>query len=222
MDFVAHMKYELPTPSQLFTPVTTTLLVLCVVGFGLMTYVGEWATAWLVLDPHYMIRGRIWTLLTYPFMESCIWWLVTDCFILLLIGSAVEREWRSRSVVTLWLVVTVICGLLWTLVCLVLGKRYFMGGPAPGCFGLIAAFGLLYQGRRFLWLLVTVEAQTFAWILIGIGCIFCIPVPINLLTVLGGPLAYGYMKLLWWWSAQEQDRAAGGGDYRPSGFVDID
>lgn len=222
MDYAGHLKYELPTPSQLFTPVITTLLVLCLLGFTIATYAREWAAAWLVLDPHHLIRGRVWTLLTYPFVQSCIWWLVFDCFVLLLIGSAVEREWRSRSVVALWLVITIICGVLWTVVCLLLGKRFFMGGAGPGCFAMIAAFGLLYHGRRFLWLLVTVEAQTFAWILIGIGLVLCIPNPMNVIAVLGGPLAYGYMRFLWWLSARDQDRMAGGGGYRPSSFVDID
>jgi hypothetical protein len=89
-------------------------------------------------------------------------------------------------------------------------------------FGLMAAFGLVFRERRFLWFLVAMTAQTLAYIMIGVGIIFSLAAPMMLVFVMGAPIAYGYIKLRWWLADREEQGHHEGGDFHPSGFVDID
>ncbi len=222
MDRFGHARFQMPAADKLFTPVVTVLIALYVLGFALTIMAQEFVGAWLLLDPYLAVRGRVWQLVTYPFFTGSPLQILLDGIVVLVLGSAVEREWRSRSFLGLWFVVTILCALLWVMVCLITGTRALLGGMGSGAFGLVGAFGLLFRGRRFLWFLVAMESQTLAYLLIGIGVVFCIPSPINLVLVLGAPIAYGYVQLIWWLGARQESPATSGSDYRPGGFVDLD
>jgi membrane associated rhomboid family serine protease len=215
-------RFELafPSPRKLFTPAVTCILILLVAGFALLSYASDWVINYFALSAGGILQGRIWQLVTYPFFDTCGWTLVFDGLLVLFIGSAVEREWRTGAFVLLWLVVSVVCGLVWIIVNAILGRNFIGMGSASCAYGLIAVFGLLYRRKRFLALFWAVEAQHIAWALIVIGIVLRIPMPITWIWVTGALVAYLYVKLRW--RISNAAKAAPSRNYKPQSFVDID
>ncbi len=221
-EFERRVQLAFGSPRKLFTPAVTVLLVLMVVGYVLTVYATGFMMAHIALTPGAVLTGKIWQLVTYPFVAGCPWNLIFDCLILLFIGSSIERQWRTWDFVVLWLVVVLTCGVIWMLVNLLAGG--YVGLSAASCsYGLLGAFGLLYRRRRFFALFWAVEAQYLALIMIGIGVILSIARPVMLIWVAGALVAYLYVKLRWRISSGTATGAVKPAKTsRPAGFVDID
>jgi membrane associated rhomboid family serine protease len=214
------IEWAVPSPKKLFTPAVTVILILLVAGYTLIHYATAFTFDYLGLSLQGILHGRIWQLVTYPFFDSCGWTLVFDGLLVLFIGSAVEREWRTGSFLLLWLVISVVCGLVWVAISALFGKNYIGLGSASCAYGLIAVFGLLFRGKRFFALFWAVEAQYLAWVLIIIGIILGIPAPITWIWVAGALVAYLYVKMRWRISLG--GGALPSGKYKARGFVDLD
>jgi membrane associated rhomboid family serine protease len=213
----------LPSPQQLFTPGVIAILVSMFAGFLITTLAGTFALDWLALNPRGVVHGRIWQLATYWIVCNSPWLLVLDGLLVLALGSAIERQWRASSLLALWMLTCVVVGLIWVAACLIGDVSYPGTSAAAGCFGLMAAFGLVFRGQRFLFaFLSTIEGQVAAWVMIGVGTVFCLFPPINLIWVLGALAAFVYIKLLWKGAARSQVSRAAGTSYRPGRFVDVD
>jgi len=213
----------LPTPQQLFTPGVVAILVSMFAGFLVANLAGGFSMDVLALNPQMVVRGRIWQLVTYWLVQGSPWGLVLNGLVVLTFGSAIERQWRTSSMLTLWLVTCVVTGLIWVAACLIGGAPYIGAGAASGSFGLIAAFGLVFRGQRYLFnFLTTIEAQLLAWIMIGVGAVFCLFPAINLIWVLGALVAFVYIKLVWKGASKTRASRSAGTSYRPSHFVDVD
>ncbi|MFH1369787.1 MAG: rhomboid family intramembrane serine protease, partial [Planctomycetota bacterium] len=143
-DIERRIEWAIPPPRKLFTPAVTVILILLVAGFALIHYATKFTLDYLALTTTGILQGKIWQLVTYPFFDSCSWTLIFDCLLVLFIGSAVEREWRTGSFVLLWLIASVICGLVWIGVSALVGRNYIGLGAGPCVYGLIAVWGLLY------------------------------------------------------------------------------
>jgi len=213
---------SLPSPRSFFTPAVTAILILFVAFFILNRLDADWAMAWLALNPSKVLQGYVWQVVTYWMIHDTATSLVLDGSVILVLGSALERQWRSRSFVTLWLVTCGVCGLIWVVVNRIGHLSYVGTGSSAGCFGLIGAFGLLFRGQRFFFFLATVKAQTLAWILIGLGFVASLSMPIGLIWVLGAAVSFLYIKLLWKAGARSAGLRLGQAPYRPGRFVDID
>jgi len=195
VDFETRMQLSLPSPSKLFTPAVTTILVLMIAGWTIISYAPDFTLKWLALSSQGLLSGKIWQVVTYSFVNGCGSNLIFNGLIVLFIGSSIEREWRSRSFVALWLVVSATCGLVWFLVNLVGGWNYIGIGTGACGYGIIGTFGLLFRRKRFFALFWSVEAQYIAWLLIGIGLVLGIARPISLIWVAGALVAYIYVKI---------------------------
>jgi len=214
-------RIALPSPEKLLTPGVIILLSLLVAGFLGLALAPEAVGRALALSPLAVLHGRIWQLVTYPFLNGACG-LLCNGMVILFFGSAIEREWRTASFLLLWLTVTVACGVLWIVLNLLMGYSIAGLGAGVGGFGLIATFGLLFRGRRFFAFFGTVEAQHIALGLIVIGVILSLPVPITLVWVAGALVAYVYVKARWSLQARPSVRP---GLQRSGGkgqFVDID
>ncbi|MBN2020709.1 MAG: rhomboid family intramembrane serine protease [Sedimentisphaerales bacterium] len=214
------IEWALPSPKKLFTPAVTIILVLLVAGWTLLHYALGFTFNYLALSLQGILRGRIWQLVTYPFFNTCTVTLILDGLLILFIGSAVEREWRTGSFILLWLVVCIVCGIIWISISALLGKNYIGLGSDSCAYGLIAVFGLLHRKRRVLALFWAVEAQYITWGLIVIGIVLGIPQPITWIWVSGALVAYLYVKLRWRISASVKNNLPN--RYKPGSFVDID
>jgi membrane associated rhomboid family serine protease len=221
MGDMQEMRIAFPSPQKLLTPGVIILLSLLVAGFLGLALGGEAVGRALALSPRAVLHGKIWQLVTYPFLNDT-FGLLGNGMVILFFGSAIEREWRTASFLLLWLTVTVACGLLWILLNLLLGFSMAGLGAGVGSFGLIATFGLLFRGQRFFAFFGTIEAQHMALGLIAIGVILSLPVPITLVWVAGALVAYVYVKARWSLQAKPSVRP---GLQRSGGkgqFVDID
>ena len=207
------IQLALPKPSKLFTPGVIVILALMIVGYALVGYFPEWVAGNLALFPQNVIHGRVWQLVTYSFMEACPWNLVWHIFAVLLCASAIERDWRTRSFLLLWLVVGVTCGVMWTAISLIVGRGYLGMGAQSCVYGVIGAFGLLFRRQRLLVFFWGMEAQYLCLLLIGIGLVIGIRQPITWIWVSGAGVGYLYVKLRlrarWAGSATAQRAAVG-------------
>lgn len=221
-DFETHMQLAFPSPSKLFTPAVTTILILMIAGWAVISYAPVFTANWLAVSSQGLLRGRIWQLVTYSFINGCSGNLVFNGLMVLFIGSTIEREWRTRSFVALWLVVSVTCGVIWFLVSLVGGWNYVGIGTGACGYGIIGTFGLLFRRKRFLALFWSVEAQYIAWLLIGIGLVLGIARPISWIWVAGALVAYIYVKLRWRIQSNSMYNRPAAVEGRRDGFVDVD
>lgn len=211
-----------PSPTKLFTPGVTAIIILLITGMLLSLFAGDFTMSFFALSARNILHGRIWQLVTYPFASGFFVNLIFSGLMVLFLGSAIEREWRTASFVLLWLVISVGCGLLWVIVNLLTGNN-FIGMGASGCtYGLIATMGLLFRGRRFSMFFVTVDSRYLVLILIAIGILMNIATPINLVWVSGALIAFAYIKLRWRMASQSHRRIPSVEQRRPSDFVDID
>jgi membrane associated rhomboid family serine protease len=211
-----------PPPAKLFTPAVVIILVLLIVGILLSTFAPNFATNFLAVSAVNVLHGKVWQLVTYPFVEGSAMNLVFSGLMVLFVGSAIEREWRTASFLLLWLYISAGCGLLWIAVNLFTGNN-FTGTGASGCtYGLITTMGLLFRGRRFFIFFTTVESRYLVLILIVAGILMNITMPINLVWISGALIAYLYIKLRWRMASKVHRGVPSAEQSRPGKFVDID
>lgn len=220
-DYQTKMQLVLPPPLKLFTPAVTTIIALLIAGFALATYFPEFTFRYLGLSSQGVFSGKLWQVITYSLVNPCGSSLIFDGIVVLIIGSSIERVWRTRKFVLLWVVVSVACAVLWMLVSLVLRRNMVGLGSASCAYGLIATFGILNYRKRIFTLLYTIEAQYLAMIFIGIGIVISIASPFNLIWVAGALVGYLYVK----WTLKNRTASK---KFKPSrrggnsSFVDID
>ncbi len=211
-----------PSPTKLFTPGVITILVLLIAGILLSTFVPGFTTDFLAVSARNVLHGRIWQLVTYPFVSGSPMNLIFSGLMVLFVGSTIEREWRTASLLLLWAVVSAVCGLLWVIVNLVTGNNFIGMGASACTYGLITTMGLLFRGRRFFMFFATVESRYLVLILIAIGILMNIATPINLVWISGALVAYGYIKLRWSMASKSHRTIPSVEQSRSNGFVDID
>jgi membrane associated rhomboid family serine protease len=221
MSEMREIRLALPKPEKLLTRGVVVILSLMVAGFIGTSLAPDTVLDMLALNSDWVIHGRIWQLVTYPFVSGT-YGLLWNGLLVLFVGSAIEREWRTASFLWLWLTVSVVCGILWVLISL-LARTPFLGtGAYACCYGIIAVMGLIFRGRRYLIFFTTAEAQHIAIGLIVIGIIFSIPAPIGLVWVTGALVAYVYVKARWSLAQQSSVRPASRRSGGKGSFVDID
>jgi membrane associated rhomboid family serine protease len=211
-----------PSPTKIFTSGVIAILILLILGEVVFAVDHDFTLSFLVVSAHNIIKGRVWQLVTYPFISGMMLNLIFNGLMVLFVGSAIEREWRTASFLLLWIVISVVCGLIWVAVNLVTGNNFY-GIGASGCtYGLIATMGLLFRDRLFFVLFATIKCQHLVLILIAIGILMNISTPINLIWVLGAPVAYVYVKLRWSMVDKCRRSAPSAEQGSSRGFVDID
>lgn len=220
VDISREIQLQLPSPKQLLTPAVTTILILMVIGYTLTHYATRFTLENLVLTDSVLNNFKVWQLFTYSFISGGCGLLFNGCIVLFL-GSAIEREWKTRATSLLILTVIVACGITWMLFNLLLGRNYPGMGSSSIAYGFIGAFGILFRRQRFLAFLWTVEAQTIAWILIAIGIIFGIASPLTWIWVGGALVAYAVIKAKWALQSRGS-RHVDSSRIRQKGFVDLD
>ena len=213
-------RISFPSPTKIFTPAITTIIVLLIIGFALINHATNFTVNNIALTAGSILHGKIWQLVTYPFINGCPWNLIFNGFVILFMGSSIEREWGTKSFIFLWLILSIICGLIWIAISLIFGREFVGTGSEPCIYGIIATFGILFRGTRLWFYFFTLEAQLIAMILIGIGLVLSIAQPIFLIWVLGALVAYIYVKMRFRMKTPRSVSSAKKQDYE--GFVDID
>lgn len=219
------VQLQIPTPGKLFTPAATGIIVLSLLGFVGSLFAPGFFLNWLALTSGQLMRGMIWQLITYAFVfmgPLAPVALVFDLAVVLVIGSAIERQWGFRTFVLFWLFVSGLCGLIWVIVGGFLHQPPLGCGSAACSYAMVAVFGLIFRGRRFLLMMTTVDAQTLALLMLGISFIFNLGQPINLIWMLGAALGYAFVKLREKSLYDQARPSSGDAQYQPRSFVDVD
>ena len=221
MRHTGQVQIHLPQASQLFTPAVTTLIVLSIAGSLAYHFATDFCIQWLILVPGRALRGYVWQFLTYPFCFHDPIWLLMDLAVILVVGSAVEREWGTKTFLLFWTVTSLVCGAFWALVTLLLHIPVPMLGSAACGYGLIFLFGELYHGRQFMLMMNVVDARVVSWLMLGIGALISAFAPTNLLYFFGVAVAWAFIKIREKLIYGEA-RSFNDGSYDDQGFVDIE
>lgn len=221
-DFQQRLQIELPSVSKIFTPGVIVFLVLYILGYALLHYATDFTVNQLGLSASGLLTGKVWQLVTYSILEGCSGSLAFDILVLLLVGSTIEREWRTKSFFLLWLVISVVCGLVWVLINFLFRINAVGIGGGAFIYGLVAVFGLIYRKKKFFAFFWTVEAQHLALFIIGIGLVVAIPQPILWVWVGGALVGFVYVKLRWNFQRSRSPKPRFSASARSEGFVDLD
>ena len=197
-----HYEITIQSPAMYFTRAGVTFILLMIAGYAVTCYWTDFARAQLELSATSVLHGRVWQLATYLFVDEGRWSLIWNCSCVLVIGSALEREWRTRSFVALWFIAGISCALIWMAVSLVItlvsGRPDTIGfGADSAVYGLLGAFGLAFRRKRFLFFFWGMEAQYVVLILVAIGLVLGIPNPITWIWVAGAGVGYLYLTVIW-------------------------
>ena len=172
--------------------------------------------AWLVPFPDSVWReGKVWTLVTGPFLEIRMLSLVFEGLMIWLFLPALERWWGPRRFI-MFVVVTAIAGTVaGTLVGLATGRLVPILGLDPTLFAAAVAFGIIHAkapiqffgvlpltGRQFMWGMI---ALITAFVLVGQeweegGAMAAA-------TLLGAGLASGRIDPIAWWRRRRYAKA---------------
>jgi membrane associated rhomboid family serine protease len=209
-------------PQRIFTPAVVSFCVLLALGYAGVVFAPGIVRSYGALSWANLAGGKIWTLLTYSFFNSCGLPLVWDILTILFLGSALERKWGFKSWIIFWAVMSAVGGLLYIIAGMIF-KNILVIGSGSCIFGLIGAFGLTFRHSQSYSLLGAIKAHHAAWIMIGIGVVLSLSQPISLISVAGAGVAYCYIKLMW----QLGEKKGTGATprfkgKRPGAFVDVD
>jgi membrane associated rhomboid family serine protease len=86
----------------------------------------------------------LWQLLSFQFLHGGIWHLIFNCLAIFWFGRSVEDAVGRNSFIALYLSSGIIGGLVQSLVMLVFHQDVPVVGASAGCFGLVAAFAVLF------------------------------------------------------------------------------
>jgi len=149
------------TPMHRRIVVVTALVWFVQIAFGLAhSTVFE---DWFALDPRSVLPWRPWQLVTYMFMHSAPaqgggfnpLHILFNMFMLLMFGSAVEREMGSRRFLRYYL----ICGVAGGLLTLLPPFHAITVGASGAVLGVLTAFGLLFPETPVLLFFLPVAAK---------------------------------------------------------------
>jgi membrane associated rhomboid family serine protease len=148
------------------TPTCRWIIAVTAVVFMLQVVIadarGSLIERWCVLDPHAVMSGQVWRLLSYAFLHDRgnLLHIIFNMLILWWFGSTLERMYGSREFLWFYLTAAVVAGLGFVGLGLALGTQ----GPALGASGGVMAVFMLYAThfpRQQVWIfgLIPVEIR---------------------------------------------------------------
>ena len=138
---------------------------------------------------------RLWQPVTYMFMHGSFSHLFFNMFTLWMFGNVLENSWGTARFLRYYLICGIGAGLLSMLV-----QPAILLGASGACFGLLAAFGMMFPEERiYLYFLLPIKAK---WFVIGYAAIELI----NGIYTADGiahfahlfGAAIGVLLILWW------------------------
>jgi len=207
---------------RIFTPAVIIFCILLGAGYAGVAWATKFVASWGMLSTNNVMSGKLWTLLTYSFFNSCGLPLAWDILVIIFIGSALENKWGAKSWIIFWVIMSATCGLIYLLASIFF-KGILVAGSGACVYGLIGAFGLTFRHNLSYSFLGTIKAHHGALIMIAIGVLLSIPRPLSLIDVAGAAIACGYLKLLWKFNERKAvGPARGKSAKKPGAFVDVD
>ena len=100
---------------------------------------------WLVATPHRVFeQGRVWTLVTSPFLEIDFLSLLLSALMLWMFVPTLERFWGTARFFRFVAITSIVGSLAGVLAGLALGTNWPIQGLSPFTYAAIVAFGIIY------------------------------------------------------------------------------
>ena len=136
-------------------------------------FMGGNLRGWFSLIPTAVLHGRIWQVFTYSFLHADVMHLILNCLVLAFVGSDVEAIWGRKKFLGFYFYCTLMAGLFYLVVQLLLANPMMLSlpmmGASGGIYGLLLAYGLLFPDREMLFMMIfPMKAKQFVWVLAGI------------------------------------------------------
>ncbi|MBY0515763.1 MAG: rhomboid family intramembrane serine protease [Bacteriovoracaceae bacterium] len=221
------MNYQAPPLSRV-----NKILLIVIVAFFILHSLGHALGAfslvqWFGLVPGSTFPLRLYTLLTYPWVETHLMSVLFNGLALWFLGSELERQWGEKIYLKFLFASIFLAGVLYLLIAAVILRGTWLGGgvligTAGFTYSLTAAYATLYPDREFLMMFAfPVKAKWFCLIMAG--------VELYLGVFSGNPASWGHLFamlfgflliryqttpfLVWWFkgnqgSAQKKSRNA--------------
>lgn len=153
-------------------------LLIIYVGIFVLTqtvdqFFGGSLKAWFALIPTAVLHGKIWQVFTYSFLHADVMHLVLNLMVLAFVGADIESLWGTKKFLTYYFYCTLMAGLVYLLVQLLIWNPLFLSlpmvGASGGIYGLLLAYGILFPDREMLFMMIfPMKAKQFVWVLCGI------------------------------------------------------
>lgn len=168
------MSYQAPPLSKV-----NKILIITMIALFLLQSIGQALGAFSLVQLFGLIPGatfplRLYTLLTYPWVETSLMAVLFNGLALWFLGSEMERQWGSRVYLKFLFASTLLTAVLYLMIAgLVLRGTWLGGGVLVGTAGftyaLCTAYAVLYPEREFLMMFAfPVKAKWFCLIMAGV------------------------------------------------------
>ncbi len=127
---------------------------------------------WLAVHAHSWIN--LYTIFTYPFLETNLLSVMFNGLVMWFLGSELERQWGEKIYIKFLLACSLVTGILFFFISHFLLKGTALGGGAlmglAGLsYGLCVAYATLYPDRQFMMMFAfPVKAKWFCLIMVGV------------------------------------------------------
>lgn len=142
------------------------MLIFAILGSGVMQH--------FVFQVDALLKGLLWTPLTYVWVNPPSLWTLFGCYLLWSFGEGVERHLGRRAFVGLLLLLLVISPALITAVHLAGAAGRACAGLMQLEFGVFIAFATLYPRAKINLILLTLDAWILAAVITGIYALQCL------------------------------------------------
>lgn len=183
--------YQAPPLSRVNKVLIITLVVLFLIQSIALALGAFSLEGMLGIIPGDTFPFRLYTLLTYPWVESNLLSVLFNGLGIWFLGSELERSWGERVYLKFLFTATFLAGVLYVLLGVLLFQGTWLGGgilvgSAGLTYALCVAYAVLYPDRQFLMMFAfPVQAKWFCLIMAGVELY---------MGLLGGnPAAWGHL-----------------------------
>jgi membrane associated rhomboid family serine protease len=160
------------------SPSVKILLIACFLAFLVQQtidqFFGGHLQAFFGLVPRgFMFEGRIWQLVTYPFLHADPLHLILNMMMLAFTASDLEFKWGRKSFLIYYFFCAAMAGVLYLLLQLWgwqgSGIDTPMVGASGAIYGCLMAYGIIFGERTLLFMMLfPMKAKHFIWVLAGV------------------------------------------------------
>jgi membrane associated rhomboid family serine protease len=159
-------------------------------------------TAALILDPHAVLDGQVWRLLTYAFLHDSWWHIVVNMLFLWWFGSDIEQRYGSREFLAFYLIAALLGGAAFQAWAMAQGGIHYCLG-ASGAITAVLVLTACHSPSRVIlvmfvlpvpmWLFVVLQVSHDAYYFLS-NAHTRVAVVVHLA---GAAFAFAYYKLQW-------------------------
>lgn len=206
-----------------FSSTTGKLAIALVVVSVAVQLGGVKAAELFAMTPLLVLKGWVWQILTYPFIETNVLSLLIDVLVLVMIGMGVESSWGSKRVLMFSAGTAAVAGALTSLLALVVPA--LLGYPFLGAGVLVTAlwiaYGLAFGSAQMNFWGIPMSGNGLAWVGVGfiaLNAVFAHSLIPVVPEIFAAALIFAYFKLgsprlLWLrarqWQLQRQLKGRG-------------